>query len=245
MDNFRKLLFKFIKIKSAGWIKSKRNGTTGIGYTFEELIGKKEDYSFNPDFLDIEIKTMRQYSKQKIHLFGLSPEEGNGEYPMKKILNKLGYNSKNKPNTKYLKVGINAVEFSNVGYYEKLKIVINRERERIELLAIKNGYKANLEVYWPFDKLETRLKTKLSKLALVIAKNRISNNEEYFYYYSIIFYRLKSFHVFLDLLEKGIITLRFNVEGKIEGNEITEMCDRGSSFLINRIDLDKLFERVM
>ena len=245
MENFKQLLSKFMRIKNMGWVKSKRNGTTGIGYTFEELIGKKEDFSFNPDFLDIEIKTMRQYSKQKIHLFSLSPEESNGEYPMKKILNKLGYNSKNKANTKYLKVGIDAIDFSNVGYYEKLKIVINKEEKRLELLALKNNHKVNLEAYWPFEKIENRLNIKLSKLALVIAKNKFVDNEEYFYYYRIIFYKLKSFQFFLDLLEKGIIKVRFNIEGKISGNEIAEICDRGSNFLIDRRDLEYLFDKIM
>ena len=245
MNNYRRLLSKFMRIKNAGWIKTRRNGATGIGYTFEYLIGKKADFSFNPDFMDIEIKTMRQYSKQTIHLFCLSPEGENGEYPMKKLISKLGYNSKNKANTKYLKVGMNAVEFSNVGYYEKLKIVINKEEKRLELMAVKSNHKVNLEAYWPFEKIESRLKTKLSKLALVIAKNKFIDNEEHFYYYKIIFYKLRSFKVFLELLEKGIIKIRFNIEGELNGDEITSVCDRGTSFLIDKINLEALFERVL
>ena len=33
----------FVKIKKLGYVKSMRDGVTGIGYTFETLINKRED----------------------------------------------------------------------------------------------------------------------------------------------------------------------------------------------------------
>ena len=38
-----------------GYVKSIRGGTTGIGATFEALIGKEEDKLSLPDFKGIEI----------------------------------------------------------------------------------------------------------------------------------------------------------------------------------------------
>ena len=49
-NNFDTLLQKFEEIKEMGWIKSLRKGPTGIGYTFEKLIGKDEDSLCCPDF---------------------------------------------------------------------------------------------------------------------------------------------------------------------------------------------------
>ena len=48
----------FKQIKEKGWIQSKRKGPTGIGYTFEELLGKQEDNMPIADFQGIEIKTV-------------------------------------------------------------------------------------------------------------------------------------------------------------------------------------------
>ena len=70
-----KILYReFYRIRNMGLIKSLRGGSTGIGYTFETLLSKKEDQSFKPDYLGIEIKTHLGYSKSPITLFNLTPE---------------------------------------------------------------------------------------------------------------------------------------------------------------------------
>ena len=48
---------KFKEIKQKGYIKSVRRGSTGIGATFESLLGKPEESFEIPDFYGIEIKT--------------------------------------------------------------------------------------------------------------------------------------------------------------------------------------------
>lgn len=46
----------FDRISSMGWINSLRAGDTGIGYTFETLVGIKENNDRDADFKGIEIK---------------------------------------------------------------------------------------------------------------------------------------------------------------------------------------------
>ena len=58
------LYIEFNKIRRLEWIKSLRNGPTGIGYTFETLLNKKEDCQRQPDYQGIEIKTIRYLSKR-------------------------------------------------------------------------------------------------------------------------------------------------------------------------------------
>ena len=41
-EEFKLLKAEFMRIKSLGWIRSKRKGPTGIGKTFEVLLGKEE-----------------------------------------------------------------------------------------------------------------------------------------------------------------------------------------------------------
>ena len=75
MENIiKELIQKFDEIKKGGLYKSQRCGSTGIGYTFEKLLGKEEDYSYAPDYKGIEIKTKLGYSKCPVTLFSLVPK---------------------------------------------------------------------------------------------------------------------------------------------------------------------------
>lgn len=67
-----KLKNKFETIKKLGWIKSIRKGSTGIGATFEKLLGINENSFEIPDFDGIEIKTKRNYSNSFTSLFNYS-----------------------------------------------------------------------------------------------------------------------------------------------------------------------------
>ena len=75
MNNEIKELFKEIKTKEFN--KSLRKGTTGIEFTFENLINKKEDNISTPDYKNIEIKTKLGYSKSPLTLFCNTPKKDN------------------------------------------------------------------------------------------------------------------------------------------------------------------------
>lgn len=66
---------QFLKIKNNTNHKSLRTGNTGIGYTFENLIDKKEDNLSIPDYNGIEVKTKLGYSKSPLTLFTLTPKK--------------------------------------------------------------------------------------------------------------------------------------------------------------------------
>ena len=72
------LLEKFDGIKELGWIDSLRTGDTGIGYTFETLLGIKENNDQQADFKGIEIKCKgtkegKHSSSSKLNLFQAGP----------------------------------------------------------------------------------------------------------------------------------------------------------------------------
>lgn len=60
---------KFDEIKKQGWFQSVRRGPTGIGQTFEQLIGLTENNIALPDLHEIELKTHRIGSTSMITLF--------------------------------------------------------------------------------------------------------------------------------------------------------------------------------
>ena len=60
---------KFQTLKKQGFVKSLRKGATGVGFTFETLIGLKENNLALSDIDDVEIKVHRDNSKSMITLF--------------------------------------------------------------------------------------------------------------------------------------------------------------------------------
>jgi hypothetical protein len=59
----------FAKLKSAGWVQSKRKGPTGVGQTLEQLIGLDENNIALPDLVSVELKSHRIGSSSMITLF--------------------------------------------------------------------------------------------------------------------------------------------------------------------------------
>ena len=72
------LLAKFDEVRELEWIDSMRDGDNGIGYTFETLVGIKENNNQTADFKGIEIKCKgvkegANANSGKINLFQAGP----------------------------------------------------------------------------------------------------------------------------------------------------------------------------
>lgn len=239
----KKLYAKYKTIQEKGWIKSLKNGSTGIGYTFETLIGKKADNSPLPDFGKFEIKCMRKFSKQKIHLFCLTPDGGTPN-PIKEILNNLGYPSKSDSNFLVFNTCFNAFEYTYIGLYKKVTLYVNRRDKRVEFIAFKNSKKIHLNIFWTFEKLEKRLSDKLSYLCIVKAETKKIEDDEYFLYNYIAFYKFKGFEKFINLLESGKISVGLQIGYYKSKNRYGEIHDRGTSFSIQCDDIELLYDRI-
>ena len=232
--NKLKQLFK--AIKNEGWIKSKRKGPTGIGYTFECLINKEEDALPMPDFNGIEIKTIRSRSRRKIHLFSLVPD-GHCEEPIKRIINKLGYTTKDNLKKRcYVEVYGN--KYTQLGYYKRIKLKDNPDLKRIELIGINaSNNSLCLNVSWSYDKLKERIESKTSTLAVIKADNKEIKGEEYFLYEKINFYKLKNFDNFIELINNGMIKVNIKIE--------EEYCNsHGIDFSILDKNIEMLYEKI-
>lgn len=243
-QNFNELYNKFIRIKKQGWIETKRTGTTGIGYTFESLLNKKEENFPIPDYKGIEIKTMHKYSKRNIHLFNATPD-GDFLFPIKRILNILGYPDKSNPEYKVLNISLSTNKYTNIGYYKKVKLYVNRKEEKIDVIAIDNkGRDLEVRISWSFNLLKERLSLKLNYLAIVEAESKIINNKEYFHYNKICFYQLKDFQTFLSLIEKGDIVITFKIGMFKSGNRVGQTHDRGTDFSIKEEKIKYLYKHL-
>ena len=244
-SNIKLLNDKFKNIKNVGWIETKRKGSTGVGYTFEQLIRKEEDNLPVPDYDDIEIKTFRQYSKNKIHLFNLTPD-GDYLFPIERILKILGYPDKKFHNFKIFNMQFDTISFTKIGYYKKAKLFINKEKQKVELIAYdNNNNNLNVNISWSFDSLKNRLDLKLKKLALIKAKNKIIDGKEFFYYNEIKFYLLNDFETFIKLLENGIISITFKLGVFKDEKRYGQIHDHGTDFSIKIDDINKLYTQII
>lgn len=234
----------FLKVKQKGFHKSLRNGPTGLGYTFETLIGKAEDRKYMPDFKGIEIKTKRGYTKSPLTLFCLSPKK-NDKICVEEILLRYGYPSKNNKKLKSFGCNVSYVNDDLIAnkYYFRLKLNLKEQKLKLFIYDFNYNILEN-EIFWSFKELKERLYTKLQVLALVRGYPYKFDNETYYKYTNIDFYRLKGFYVFLKLIKENKILITFNIGMSSSATNFGKIHDRGSAFRISVDCIDELFEPV-
>ena len=244
MEEFKKFKELFEQTKKKGWIKSLRKGDTGVGYTFEKAIGKDEENLPIADYGSIEIKTTRKHSNKRIHLFCAVPD-GDYLFPIKRIHEKLGYPDKQRPEFKVFQMGFNGKDYSNIGYYKKGIIKVNRKEKKVDFIVVNSNNKSiDINVSWSFQLLYQRLYLKLKKLAYITADTKFIDWNEYFYYYDLRLFKLKDFTTFLNLIESGDIEIRFSIGVFKSGKREGQIHDRGTVFSINKENITKLFTEI-
>ena len=234
---------KFEKVKKKGWIESKRNGTTGIGYTFEKMINKNEDNLPIADFDDTEIKTIHNYLKNKvIHLFNATPD-GDYLFPIKEIHQKLAYPDKNNPQYKVFNIDVSATSYTNIGYNKKLILKVDYNEKKIYLKIISDNYEiSKMKISWSFDLINERINNKIKKIAIVGANTKKEKNIELFKYTGYKLYEIRSFDDFIKCIENGYIIITFKIGYVKSGKRSGQIHDHGTGFSINYCNFDKLYK---
>ncbi len=119
--NLEEFKQKFQELRGKGFVKSLRKGPTGIGFTFETLMGVEENNLALPDIDSIEIKAHRDNSKSMITLFTfnkkawqINPLEAIRKYGSYDNSGRLGmyYTMSLTPNSAGLFLTINETEIS-------------------------------------------------------------------------------------------------------------------------------------
>ena len=242
--SIKELTKKFYKIRKIPFHKSLRKETTGIGYTFETLIGKKEDTSYQPDYKGIEIKTKYGCSKNPINLFGIVGKKDNSSNIYEYIVDNYGYFKNGPIKQKRLSIDIyvNSITRTRNGLLWKLKIDLTKNKI-ILLIFDCNLNIIDDKIYWNLDDVKDRLLTKLEYMALVKGYPYNRNNELYYKYTSINFYKLKGYNEFLNLLTNGDIFICMNISFNIIDNT-TLLKKRNIEFRLNIDSIDKLFNKI-
>lgn len=205
---------KLSEIKKMGYVVTKRKGNTGIGYTFESILGVKENNLRFPDLGNIELKCQRIKSTSLMTMFTFNNSVWKLE--QEELIKQYGYykdgrwalytTAKNKPN--------------NRGFYVK-----------VEKDAVRFYHKDGLcPVEWKLAELIEDIKMKLSNVLLVHAESRKSGGQEEFWYkeaYLLIGLIVENF---LKHIEDGAIAIdlrmHINKNGSVRNHGTGYRCYR-------------------
>ena len=229
-DPLSELLGMFDKVRNQGWIDSLREGTTGIGYTFETLLGIKENNDQKADFKGIEIKCKATKdgntgNSTKINLFQAVPK-WNLKATAKELVRILGRQG----------------DDGLYKCYSQVTATPNNLDLLLEVLGAKSkiDLRKNLDAlgYWTFGQLEKRLTEKHSRAVFVKAKNRIMKGKSQYSYEELVYCDKPSIERFVDLVEKRNIVFEFTMSEKPNGT----VRNHGYPWRLIRADfLDQLF----
>ena len=236
------LISKFNEIRKIGWVKSIRKGSTGVGMTLENLLGISENKLDKPDYNGIEIKTKRSYSKSYITLFNCTPV-GKNLHEVERIKDTYGYPDSVLKTSKVINNSIFANCLNWIGSKFIFKLQVDRKAEKVYLYIFDSAGKLlEKNVYWSFETLQAKLHGKVNMLAFISALRKFYKGNEFFKYHKMSLYKLKSFDLFIDLLERGIIRVTFKLGVIRSGERIGMIHDHGTGFEIRQDDLHLLYD---
>jgi len=218
-----------------------RSGSTGVGYTFERLLGISENTIPLADFYNIEIKTHRKSSNSNICLFNYDPI-GSYSYEIKHLYDLYGYKRDKQKSQNVLNVSV----YSHI---KKLlpcnyKFMLHVDYLNGKVILLIYDLQDNLvdsDAYWTFETLKKKVYEKIQYLAYVTAESKFINGVEYFHYNSIYFYKLKSFDTFIKLIDNCKICVSFKIGGKINIDYPWQIDNHGTSFSIKSQNLSLLY----
>jgi hypothetical protein len=223
------LLTKFDGIHGV-WHDAQRTGDTGIGYTFESLLGIKENNDKTADFQGIELKCKRLKdggtgALGKVNLFQQTPEWSSQSSSLQRLMN-IGQLNADGRWACYSQVSTtpNNLNLSLVGKTDACQLDLQKD--------------ANLIGYWSHQTLEKRLLEKHSRAAFILARVKSTKTGSKFCYEELIYCEQPSIARFLELVNKNQLVFEFMMSEKPAG----KVRNHGYPWRLVREDLlDQLF----
>ena len=242
-QNLQAFIKDFHRVEQLGFMPSHRKSNTGIGKTYEDLLGVAENNLKEPDLHGFEVKSQRAYSGSYVTLFTKSPTMPRGANAILK--DKYGSQDEKYPKINVLHTSIFANSFNNHKSGFRFSLEINYHEDKLYLLvADQNCNVIDRTTYWTFSVLQKCLTDKLSRLAYVSAETRRNGNnqEEFHFNKAKIFSGLKSFQTFLDLLEEKKIMFDIRIGAYKTGTKKGKPHDHGSGFRIQKDNMNELYD---
>lgn len=224
------LLGRFDDVNARGWIRTLRRGDTGLGYTFESLIGIRENNDKRADFRGIEVKC--KLAKEsgtpsaKTNLF----QQGPIWTDRRTAIDRLRAIGRLRPDGTYACHSQVTVNRNNLGLL--LKSVA--DEEKIDLLS-----QSETIGYWPYALLSRRLREKHSRAVFIKVKARGGEHEREYLYLELVYCERPSIERFVELIGSKNIVFEFLMKEDRQG----AVRNRGYPWrLARQAFLDHLFQ---
>ena len=215
--DIKELKDKLKKVKSMGWVISKRKGNTGIGYTLESLLDIKENNLKTPDFGNIELKSQRKNVSNRITTFTFN--RAVWKIKQKDLIEKYGYLDATDRKSLYCTVNTNPNQ-------QGLYLRVEDTDTMLELRHIDG----TLIAEWKIKDLIRTFQEKMPALVEVLADTRINSEEkEEFFFNEAYFLKKPDMDNFMDLLKKDIIIVDIRMHIKKNG----AVRNHGTAFRID------------
>jgi len=215
-----------------GWIETRKAGDTGVGYTFESLIGIEANSSKEPDYKGIEIKCSRGGSSTLQTLFSKTPNYADLQNKRRDLVINNGY--WDEVRSRYaLYITIKASEVNSKGW----KLFLDANDEKIYVTQYEK-----IVVYYDYKILQESLAQKHKQTVFVEAQSSKRSNgiPEQFLYDTAYYCEESSFTNFIRLLEEGKISLDFAIH---HDPATGKTRDHGFLWRINREYISSLFKK--
>ncbi len=215
LGEFKKAL---ARIKREGWIPSKRKGSTGIGQTFEQLLGLRENNIALPDWGRVELKAHRIGSSSMITLFTFNRKA----WKMKPLdaVRKYGTPDEND------RLGL---YFTMSRTPNSMGLFLHIETDTISVRHISGEIIAE----WQLDTLADRFMQKLPRLILVSAFSEMRGDIEWFKFDRARLLTGTSPEIIRNQLLEGNVILDIRLEQRVSSQDVR--------FLVNNDKLCELF----
>lgn len=215
-------------VAARGWIKSLREGATGVGYTLETSLGISANNNRAPDFHGIEIKASRRGSrglkpKNRSTLFSKTPDWDRSAYVTAMgALDRFGYR---KDGRLQLYCALNN-EPNSLGHY--LHVV----EERQALYSVHRSAEGNEEkvFFWNLKNLQDQLLAKHAETFWVKADVKKEKSGEHFHYVEVEHTKQPLIANVPALFELGHIELDYTISEKISPRMTRSVRDHGYLF---------------
>jgi hypothetical protein len=191
-------------IRDKGFIKTLRNGPTGIGHLLETELGLSETNIAIPDIGGrVELKATRKNANSLITLFTFN----RAVWKVKQydLIEKYGY--LDTYGRKALYTTVNVKFPNNQGFY----LLIDKQKNLVMLRNINE----NMNIAeWSSYVLAGKFMTKLDRLLLVLADNKLENDIEYFHFNEAYLLENPTPEKFLEAFEKNelMIDIRMHLK---------------------------------
>ena len=240
LEGFKK---DFLIVKKKKWIQSRRLHDTGIGKTFEDLIGIVENNNFLADYEGVlELKSSRELTKSMLTLFTKSPS--NPPKVNSYLRENYGSPDPDAGGMKTLHTTFSALKFNTFVNKYGFKLEIDEKSKKV-LILVK--YLATEEIidnniWYDFNTLKEIIEKKCQHIAFISAESKKEDNKEYFKCDKAVLLKNLTFEKFIRAVKEGIIVYDIRIGVYRSGKNKGKTHDHGSGFRVMKNNLSKVFD---